>query len=91
MKRKERDDGIYVTEIPIEDFDVAMDDFEGDEFVIAVTDATDEKEGSVSPINDFGIYRHSINIALRTTKLGMTSEPLYSRKLHMRVRRARTS
>ena len=44
-----------------------MDDFEGDEFIITVTDPADEKQRSVSPINHLGICNPTLSIIDVTT------------------------
>jgi predicted CopG family antitoxin len=46
----------HVSEIPIEDFYVSVDDFESDELVVACAYARDEEERCVSPINDLRIW-----------------------------------
>ena len=45
----------HVPEIPIQDFDVTMNDLQRREFVISRRDPAHEEEGSVSPINDLCI------------------------------------
>ena len=47
----------HVSEIPIQDFDVAVDDLERYEFVVSRRNATDEEERSVSPVDDLGICK----------------------------------
>lgn len=84
-----------------------MDDLERDEFVVLLSDAAHEEEGSVASVDDFGVCAmsspsQSSRILCRRPNTGASwpdkdrcelglNAPLYSRKLHMRVRRARTS
>ena len=46
----------HVPEIPIQDFDITMDDLQRREFVIPRRDPTHEEKGGVSPVDDLGIY-----------------------------------
>ena len=56
----------YISKVAIEYFDVAMDYFEGDEFVVAVADSADEEERSVSPVDNFGICLATLSILEET-------------------------
>ena len=47
--------GTHVPEIPIQYFDVTMDDLQRREFVVSRRDPTHEEKGSVSPVDDLGI------------------------------------
>lgn len=77
-----------------------MDDLERYEFVVARGDPADEEQRGVSSIDDLGVCQkktakrshasciHDPRLSAKRTRRG---SPLYSRKLHMRVRRASTS
>lgn len=45
----------YISKVPIQNFDITVDDFKRDEFVIARRDAADEEEGGVAAVYDFGV------------------------------------
>lgn len=47
--------GAHVSEIPIQDFDVTMDDLERHEFVVSRRHPAHEEKRSVSPVDDLGI------------------------------------
>ena len=65
-----------------------MDHFESYEFVVSRVTASDEEERGISSVDDFGVWKE---LELHTNGDGWACVPLYSRKLHMRVLRARTS
>lgn len=75
-----------------------MDNLEGDELVIGVVRGGDEEEGSIATVDDFGVWREdglahegSEGDASQATPLESEYVPRYSKKLQLRVRRARTS
>lgn len=67
-----------------------MDDLEGDQLVVGGSAAGDEEEGGIATVDDFGVYS-LLDRSLGTAGGMRGFMPLYSRKLHMRVRRDRTS
>lgn len=83
--------------------DVAVDDLERDELVICRIDPGDEEERCIAAINYFGVWlvgskflvseNPQIKTQMTRHPAGERRElkPLYSRKLHIRVLRARTS
>lgn len=71
-------------------FYISMNDLESDELVVCRGAAGDEEERSISPIDHFGIWVGNISQDLSSI-FGSNRPPLYSRKLHMRVRLDRTS
>ena len=45
----------YVTEVPIQNLNITMNDLQRDEFVIAGSNTGDEEERGISPIDHLGI------------------------------------
>jgi hypothetical protein len=68
--------------------DVAVDNFERDQLVVRGVAAGDEEERSIAAIYNLGVCG---SVSRAKCCLRRSHEPLYSKKLHMRVRRARTS
>jgi hypothetical protein len=68
--------------------DVAVDDFESDQLVVRGVAAGDEEERGIAAINNLGVCGP---VSAEHGAVAADDQPLYSRKLHMRVRRARTS
>jgi hypothetical protein len=68
--------------------DVAVDNLERDQLVVGRVAAGDEEERGIAAIYDLGVC---IFVSLATSHPCRAHRPLYSKKLHMRVRRARTS
>ena len=66
-----------------------MDDFESDELIVTGRTSSYEEEGSVATIHYLGIFRGRLSAKLSGGVQGF--QPLYSRKLHILVRRASTS
>ena len=50
-------EGTHIPEIPIQYFDVTMDDLQRREFVVSRRDPAHEEKRSVSPVDDLGIYK----------------------------------
>lgn len=65
-----------------------MDDFQRDQLIVGGVAAGDEEERGVSAVYNLGVCE---NVSLATRYACWAHQPLYSRKLHMRVRRASTS
>jgi hypothetical protein len=65
-----------------------VDDFESDQLVVRGVAAGDEEERGIAAINNLGVCGP---VSAEHGAVAADDQPLYSRKLHMRVRRARTS
>jgi hypothetical protein len=65
-----------------------VDDFERDQLVILGGATGDEEQRGISAINDLGVCNE---LASQQDVKSTKRSPLYSRKLHIRVRLARTS
>jgi hypothetical protein len=78
----------HVAVVLVHLLDVAMDDFERDQLIVGGVAAGDEEERGVSAVDNLGVCEF---VSLARRGPCRTHRPLYSRKLHMRVRRARTS
>lgn len=72
---------------------VSVHDFESDQFVVDRSAASDEEEGSITAIDHFCLYEVVKNVSDQTQsrQIARRKQPLYSRKLHIRVRLDRTS
>lgn len=79
-----------VAKVAVEHLDVSVNDLERHELVVHGADARDEKERGVAPVHDLAICSPTEMVS-RHEQLPERCGPLYSRKLHMRVLRARTS
>lgn len=103
MRPDKRGEKTYVAKVPIQYLDIAMHDLERDELIIHLSDPADEEEGGVAAVDDLRVwfsqhqYQHrsfqSLPLQMETKgwKENPQGAPLYSRKLHIRVRRASTS
>lgn len=94
----EVEDDIQLAHVPVvlvHLLDVSMHDLEGDQLVVGGGAAGDEEEGGIATVDDLGICRRGPVRGLDPGGRGQggicSGIPLYSRKLHMRVRRDRTS
>ena len=54
----------YISKVPIQDFYVAMNNLQCHEFIIIGADAGDEEKGSVSTVDNFGIYNEFTNVRI---------------------------
>ena len=68
--------------------DVTMDNFECDQLIVCGVAASDEEERGISAIHNLCVCEI---VSLAKGHPCWIHPPLYSKKLHMRVRRARTS
>jgi hypothetical protein len=84
-------------------FNVTVDDLEGDQLVVGGVAASDEKQGGIASIDNLAVYwgravRTGSTSEQKMQRNGHCKDkesehyaPLYSRKLHIRVRLDRTS
>lgn len=93
---KLRLDWTCVAKIPIENLDITMYNFQRDQLVVSRRNGADEEQRGITSVNDLGVcvvrlqstpHPSSTNPTLRISQ----NPPLYSRKLHILVRRASTS
>lgn len=67
-----------------------MDDLQSHQLIIRGPDAADEEQRCISSVYNFRIYVYSL-VSQQINGFWIQLPPLYSRKLHILVRRASTS
>lgn len=77
----------HVSKVTVQHFHVSVDNFECHQFVILWTNTANKEEWSISPIDHLCVFENKII----SPAIWHRQVPLYSRKLHIRVRRASTS
>src|SRR5579863_5575364 len=91
--KKERRTRRHVTHVPkisVEYLHVSVDYLQRDKLVVRLANPRYKEQRGIAPIYDLRVYPKAAAVNKFETKR-KGSRPLYSRKLHMRVRRARTS
>ena len=79
----------YIAKISVQHLYVAMYDLQSHKFIVCRPNAAYKEEGRITAVHDFGIYLR--DESMKPQERGASKRPLYSRKLHMRVRRPRTN
>lgn len=91
--KRERRTTRHITHVPkisVQHLYVSVDDLQRHKLVVRLPDARYKEQRGIAPIHDLRVYA-KVAIVNKFVTRSKGSRPLYSRKLHMRVRRARTS
>ena len=85
----------HIPKVPVQHLNVTMDNLQHHQLVVALTDSGYEEQRRISPVHNLRVCAARPGCLSEScpsfSYMTAYSAPLYSRKLHMRVRRASTS
>ena len=85
----------HIPKVPVQHLNVTMDNLQHHQLVVALTDSGYEEQRRISPVHNLRVCAARPGCLSESCPsfscMAAYSAPLYSRKLHMRVRRASTS